>query len=205
MNLRTTILSTAALIGLSTAAAQAVPISGSYALTVAQVMSDTVDLSMASSILFSGSVLTPANTITSFLPVSFTPTLTACLNCGTINNITGIPAGSATTPFTAISPLFTIQGLSFSLTNLSQVLRSSTAQGSSLELKGTGIYSAAGYEDTVGSFDITAQNGSIFVQTESASASGNVPLTVPEPGSLAILGASLAAVGFVRGRKAGQP
>jgi hypothetical protein len=200
MKLGLSVLAVTACIALAPKA-QALPISGSYTLTVATVTADTVDLSMASQINFSGGTLTPANVISTFTPFSFTPaTVTACFNCGTINNIIGIPAGAATTPFAGTSPLFTVNGLSFSLTGLTQVLRTSAAAGSSIELKGTGLYSAAGFDNTAGTFDITIQNGSATIQADSASASGNVS-AIPEPASLALLGGALATVGFARRRK----
>lgn len=192
MTLRTTLLAAAALIGLS-APAFAVPISGAYQLTVNTVTTDTVNSADASKVMFSGGGTTPPNTLTSFTPVAgFTPTLTACSTCGTINNIT-------VTPFTAINPLFTVQGLSFALNTLTYVGRNSGGGGSSLELRGTGTYTAAGYDATGGVFDITIQNNTGFINT-SASASG-AAIPTPEPMSLALLGGGLAALGLVRRKR----
>ena len=196
------VLSTAAVLAMTSVSAFAIPISGAYTLAVGQVSADTVDLSMASRINFTGGSQVAANTLSTFTTFGFNPSsVTSCSNCGVINNITGIPAGSATTPFSG-QTLFSVNGLTFTLNTLTAVVRSSGVAGSSLEIKGTGIYSAAGYDNTAGTFDLTAQNGSLTIMADSASASGSVnAVSVPEPASLAILGASLAAIGFVRRRK----
>ena len=199
MSLRTTLLAAAAVVALVTPTLAA-PVSGSYSLTVSTVAVDTVNSSDASQITFPGDMLTGAGKLTTFVPQpGFVPSVTACSNCGSINAITGIPAGSATAPFAGVSPLFSVEGLTFSLTALTQVIRTSDMAGSSLELKGSGNYTAAGYDATPGTFDITIQNSQLSANF-SASASGATS-AVPEPISLALLGGGLVTFGLIRRRR----
>ena len=71
-----------------------------------------------------------------------------------------------------VDPLFTTSGgLSFTLLSLSIVLQSDTA----LDIVGTGIYSLAGFDDTLGTFQWTG-DGLGGLNTFSASGASPVPL-----------------------------
>jgi hypothetical protein len=105
---------------------------------------------------------------------------------GTINDFTFLPT------FTTVDPLWTIGDLSFVLETIVVETQVSILNVSYMVLTGTGIFSATGYEDTFGTFVLTANSaGTSFNFSSSAAA-------VPEPSTLLLLSAGLLLLGFVR-------
>lgn len=91
-------------------------------------------------------------------------------------------------PFSVVSPLWTIAGFSF---DLETVTVGPTGSGVDLALSGTGTLMNAGYDNTVYNW---AYGGNAIVGTLQVFSSASAPTAVPEPGSLTLLGLGL--VGF---------
>nr|WP_207482110.1 PEP-CTERM sorting domain-containing protein [Arenibaculum pallidiluteum] len=107
-----------------------------------------------------------------------------------------------TTANAGVDNFLSVGGFTFDLTSL-QVLAHDAL---TLTIGGTGILSGAGYEDTSGSFRISLNN--IPDEYEGNSTRrfdftfSGITGAVPEPGTLALLGAGLAGFAAVRRRKA---
>lgn len=110
---------------------------------------------------------------------------------GTIADLVNIP--NAVGPAFSLANWITIGGLTVDLTALTLIDRTVTT---ALTLKGNGLLKAGGFDNTVGTWTLTANNSNTTF-----SWSGSVGATrVPEPGSLALIGLALAGFGFARRR-----
>ncbi len=210
MNVRNTVIAAAAALGLSTAGAYAVPVTGQISLGGFAQANGSVGMGGATGISFANaagtSVTGTSGVLTSFGAGSGAfSALGACSStstgCGTIKDIASfasIPT-SGTTP--AISSFLTLSSgtgptVTFDLNSLTSVTRNQDAVGGSLTFTAAGTINYTGYDPTAGQFILTAQGNNIV----SFSAT-TLSTAVPEPMSLALLGGSLAAVGLIRRKK----
>lgn len=210
MNVRNTVIAAAAALGLSTAGAYAVPVSGQISLGGFAQANGSVGMGGATGISFanaSGSSVTgTSGVLTSFgAGTGAFSALGACSStttgCGSIKDIVSfasIPT-SGSTP--AISSFLTLSSgtgptVTFDLNSLTSVTRNQDAVGGSLTFTAAGTINYTGYDATAGQFILTAQGNNIV----SFSAT-TLSTAVPEPMSLALLGGSLAAVGLIRRKK----
>ncbi|MGI4795081.1 MAG: hypothetical protein ACRYG8_13605, partial [Janthinobacterium lividum] len=114
--------------------------------------------------------------------------------CGTIRNIASFASQGSLNGFLTLA---TTNGstISFDLTSITNVTRpGSTNQ---IGFTANGFINYTGFDRTAGAFKLTAQGNNI------TSFSANTSVTnVAEPGSVAILGGSFAAIGLIRRKKA---
>lgn len=210
MNVRNTVIAAAAALGLSTAGAYAVPISGQISLGGYAQANGSVGMGGATGISFANasgsSVSGTSGVLTSFGAGSGSfAALGACSStttgCGSIKNITSFAAipTSGNTP--TISSFLTLSNgtgpvVTFDLNSLTSVTRNQDNLGGSLTFTAAGTINYSGFDATAGQFILTAQGNNIV----SFSAT-TLSTAVPEPMSLALLGGSLAAVGLIRRKK----
>jgi len=210
MNVRNTVIAAAAALGLSTAGAYAVPVTGQISLGGFAQANGSVGMGGATGISFANaagtSVTGTSGVLTSFgAGTGAFAGLGACSStstgCGSIKDIASfasIPT-SGTTP--TISSFLTLSSgtgptVTFDLNSLTSVTRNQDALGGSLTFTAAGTINYTGYDATAGQFILTAQGNNIV----SFSAT-TLSTAVPEPMSLALLGGSLAAVGLIRRKK----
>lgn len=137
-----------------------------------------------------GTIALNAPTTGTFAPLF---TLAGCPNnasaggCGVIKDITSL------SPFAAIAAFYTItQGantVTFNLDTLPTIVRGANF----LAISGTGTFLLAGYDPTPAEFVLTTQGPGTTTFSATTLA---MPAQVPEPWSLAVLGAGLVATGL---------
>jgi len=95
-------------------------------------------------------------------------------------------------PFTTVSPLWSVGGFSFTLSQIVSVFETTAPSGQQfLSLTGNGTFSGNGFDDTYGNWTFSAdgQNGQFAFSS----------VSVPEPGTALLLGVGL--IGFGAARK----
>jgi hypothetical protein len=163
-----------------TAPANAVPISGDLDMS-GRFSTDTGNLADASTLFVEGAIATggagdyasvPVGTVINHASFTFGPTL-----AGPVDPLWWLSVGS-------VSYWFTMNDV--------EVLAQSTTE---LVLRGAGTLYITGFDPTPGIWEFSgwSQNGRFKFVSESAS--------VPEPGTLALLGHGILGVGFARRRK----
>ena len=116
---------------------------------------------------------------------------------GVVNGTTGSIQDFTFAPFAGpIAGFWTLGIFSFQLDNITSTSFFTAGGQDFLVLTGTGIISAAGFDDTAGSWSFSGnRSGSTFSFSASSGA-------IPEPATLALIGAGLLGLGVARRRKA---
>ena len=205
MSLRSTLLTAAAVVGMSTAAF-AVPVSGQISVGGYAQANGSVGMGGATGISFANasgsSVSGTSGMLTSFGAGSGAfAALGACSSsttgCGTIKNIASFTSMPATTSFLTLGA-GTGQTVTFNLNSVTSVTRTQDNLGGSLTFTAAGTINYTGYDATAGQFILTAQGNNIVSFSATTLAANTA---VPEPMSLALLGGSLAVVGLIRRKR----
>ena len=115
---------------------------------------------------------------------------------GLIRDFSFKGVGSTNFPTVPLLSFQTVGGVTFDLTSITSVLQ--PANMNLLAISGIGLLSMAGFTDTAGTFDFSAQSAR---GTFSFSASNGGAQQVPEPSSLALLGVGLSAYAAAVGRR----
>ncbi len=111
---------------------------------------------------------------------------------------TGIINDFIFVPSSPITPLWSIDGISFAMTSIAYDKRALPNNSYNIEIFGAGIVTAAGFEDTPGFWSFTGQGADNANFSWSAS-SGSSSAPVPEPATMFLLGTGM--IGFVTARR----
>jgi len=101
-------------------------------------------------------------------------------------------------PSSPITPLWSVGGISFAMTSLEYDKRALPNNSHDIEIFGTGVLTATGFEDTPGYWNFTGQGADNANFSWSAS-SGSSSAPVPEPATMFLLGTGM--VGFITARR----
>lgn len=171
------------LVAVAPAVALAAPITGTLIMTgdVAPTGGTSGTLADATGLAFPGNDFAVTYTSGDFATLVTSST-------GSINDL-------SFDPFAAVDPLWTIDGVSFTLGTLTV----QTQTDASLMLTGTGFIHAAGYDDTFGVWGLTGYQDGISHFAFVSSATGAPVAAVPEPTSAAVFAAGwLLVAGAIR-------
>ncbi len=201
MKFRNSLLAVIASFGLA-AAANAAPITGQISLAGYVSAVGSVGMAAATGLNFQTGTGTADNGtapggLTSFGGGSGTFAGLTCANpgggCGTIKDL----ASFTTSPPIASFLTLNANGISFDLASITDVTRIDGSN--SINITANGTVHETGFDNTGGTFFLTAQGDNI-VSFSATTLAANT--SVPEPASLAILGGGLAAIGLIRRKKA---
>ncbi|GIL41851.1 PEP-CTERM sorting domain-containing protein [Roseiterribacter gracilis] len=168
--------------------AAAVPLSGS--LGIFGGVTSGQDLSTISTIHFNNPFMVAGNASGDFTALG-----------GTFGMIKNLPIVS----FAPVQDFLTFMSstLNFDLLALSSVTRTTDAEGKAIEVRGTGRFQMAGFDDTAGVFILTLQDDAghglnLSFSASSETGEGGGGPNVPEPASVALLGMALLGLGAAR-------